>query len=102
MELVANPDVLLSLSERKGKRILVGFAAETEKLLAHAEEKYKAKKLDLLVANEVGKPGQGFESDDNAATLLWPGRASESLPLQSKAALAQRIAQELSRLLGRP
>ena len=101
LDLVANPDILLSLSKRKGKRILVGFAAETEKLLQHAEEKYKKKNLDLLVANEVGKPGQGFESDDNAATLLWPGRAPERLPLQSKAAMAQRLALELAELLGR-
>jgi phosphopantothenoylcysteine decarboxylase/phosphopantothenate--cysteine ligase len=101
LALVANPDVLLTLSRRKGKRILVGFAAETEKLLAHAEAKYKRKNLDLLVANEVGRPGRGFESDDNAATLLWPGRPSEALPLQSKTALAQRLALELARLLGR-
>jgi phosphopantothenoylcysteine decarboxylase/phosphopantothenate--cysteine ligase len=101
LALVANPDILLDLSKRKGKRILVGFAAETEKLLAHAQEKYKKKDLDLLVANEVGKPGRGFESDDNAATLLWPGRPSETVPLQSKTALAQRIALELAKLLGR-
>jgi phosphopantothenoylcysteine synthetase/decarboxylase len=79
----------------------VGFAAETEQLLKHAEEKVKKKKLDLLVANHVGRPGRGFESDDNAATLLWPGRPSESLPLQTKAALAWRVAQEQAGLLGR-
>jgi phosphopantothenoylcysteine decarboxylase/phosphopantothenate--cysteine ligase len=101
LSLVANPDILLTLSKRKGKRILIGFAAETEKLLANAEAKYKQKKLDLLVANAVGKPGQGFESDDNAVTLLWPGRPSESLPLQSKNAVAQRLALELAKLLGR-
>ncbi len=95
-----NPDVLLTLSKRKGKKLLVGFAAETEKLMEHAEEKYKKKKLDLLVANQVGLPGQGFESDNNAATLLWPGRERERLPLQNKAAMAERLAQELALLLG--
>lgn len=101
LELVANPDILLALSRRKGGKVLVGFAAETEKLLAHAQEKVQKKSLDLLVANEVGKPGRGFESDDNAATLLWPGRQPVSLPLQSKASLGQRIALEVAALLGR-
>ena len=80
---------------------LLGFAAETSGLLKNGAEKLKKKSLDLLVANEVGRAGQGFESDDNAATLLWPGRAPESLPLQPKADLAARLAQELVRLLGR-
>lgn len=101
LELVATPDILLTLSKRKGSKVLVGFAAETEKLLAHAQEKYKKKDLDLLIANEVGKPDRGFESDDNAATLLWPQRPPVSLPLQSKMALAQRIALEVAALLGR-
>jgi phosphopantothenoylcysteine decarboxylase/phosphopantothenate--cysteine ligase len=101
LALVPNPDVLLALSQRKGRKILVGFAAETEKLLQHAEEKYKKKKLDLLVANEVGKPGRGFESDDNAVTLMWPGRPNVPLPLQSKASIAQRLAEEVAMLLDR-
>ncbi len=101
LELVANPDILMALSKRKGSKVLVGFAAETEKLLEHAQAKYQKKNLDLLIANEVGRPGRGFESDDNAATLLWPGRPSVNLPLQSKAAMAQRIALELARLMGR-
>lgn len=101
LALEPNPDILLTLSKTKGRRVLVGFAAETEKLIQHAEDKYARKKLDLLVANVVGQPGRGFESDDNQATLLRAGQAPEALPLQSKRALARRIATELAALLGR-
>ena len=101
LRLEPNPDILLTLSKAKGKRVLVGFAAETEKLLQHAAAKLAAKKLDLLVANAVGIPGQGFESDDNAVTLLRPGAQPERLPLQPKRQVAERLAREVASLLGR-
>jgi len=101
LRLEATPDILLTLSKKKGKKVLIGFAAETQKLLQHAQEKYAKKKLDLLVANEVG-PGKGFAVDQNAVTLIKTktGQAPEHLPLQPKAAVAARIARELAALLG--
>jgi phosphopantothenoylcysteine decarboxylase/phosphopantothenate--cysteine ligase len=101
LPLLPTDDILLTLAKKKGSRVLVGFAAETGDLLENGAQKLKKKNLDLLVANEVGRAGRGFESDANAATLLWPGRAPESLPLQPKTQLASRLAQELARLLGR-
>jgi phosphopantothenoylcysteine decarboxylase/phosphopantothenate--cysteine ligase len=100
LRLEPNPDILLTLSKSKGGRVLVGFAAETEKLLEHGADKLKRKKLDLLVANRVDQ-GRGFGSDDNEAWLLRPIGAPEALPLQSKSALARRLADELAGLLAK-
>jgi len=100
LRLEPNPDILLTLSKSKGGRVLVGFAAETEKLLEHGADKLKRKKLDLLVANRVDQ-GRGFGSDDNAAWLLRPKGAPEELPLQSKSALARRVADEMAGLLAK-
>jgi phosphopantothenoylcysteine decarboxylase/phosphopantothenate--cysteine ligase len=100
LDLAPNPDILLTLSKRKGRRVLVGFAAETDALLKNAQAKLKAKNLDLLVANAVG-PGKGFEVDAQAAVLLSPGARPQALPLQPKRALAGRIADEVAALLGR-
>jgi phosphopantothenoylcysteine decarboxylase/phosphopantothenate--cysteine ligase len=100
LRLEPNPDILLTLSKSKGGRVLVGFAAETEKLLEHGADKLRRKKLDLLVANRVDQ-GRGFGSDDNEAWLLRPAGAPEELPLQSKTALARRLADELAGLLAK-
>lgn len=100
LRLEPNPDILLSLSKSKGGRVLVGFAAETEDLLEHGARKLAAKKLDLLVANPVDR-GRGFGADDNEAWLLRPGAAPEHLPLQAKADLARRLAEEVALLLAR-
>jgi phosphopantothenoylcysteine decarboxylase/phosphopantothenate--cysteine ligase len=75
--LVRTPDILATLGKRFASRssgpILVGFAAETEALLANARKKLALKKCDLVVANKVGKPGEGFASDRNRVTLVGPG-----------------------------
>ena len=98
LKLVANPDILLTLSKRKGKKVLVGFAAETEQLLAHGQAKLKRKRLDLLVANPVDQ-GRGFGADENEAWLLRPGAKPERVERQSKTALAGRLAEALAALL---
>ncbi|MGE5624689.1 MAG: bifunctional phosphopantothenoylcysteine decarboxylase/phosphopantothenate--cysteine ligase CoaBC [Bacillota bacterium] len=72
LKLVRTSDILADVAKRKPRPFTVGFAAETEKLEAHAREKLAKKKLDLLAANLVGK-GRGFDRDDNALTLYWPG-----------------------------
>jgi phosphopantothenoylcysteine decarboxylase / phosphopantothenate---cysteine ligase len=75
--LTRTPDILAGLGKRfagrSGGPILVGFAAETEALLDHARKKLASKRCDLVVANKVGKPGQGFASDRNRVTLVGPG-----------------------------
>ena len=72
-----------------------GFAAETERLREHALSKLHAKKLAMIVANEVGGSTGGFNSDDNAALLLW-GDGERDVPLCSKDALARIIVEEIA------
>ncbi len=75
--LTRTPDILAGLGKRftgkDGAPILVGFAAETEALLSNARKKLAAKRCDLVVANKVGKPGEGFAADRNRVTLVGPG-----------------------------
>ena len=70
LELVRTPDILQEISQQKGDRLLVGFAAETENVLENARRKLMAKKLDLLVVNDVTAEGAGFEVDTNVVTIL--------------------------------
>jgi phosphopantothenoylcysteine decarboxylase/phosphopantothenate--cysteine ligase len=71
--------------------VLVGFAAETEDLLAHAREKLQAKDVDLLVANDVTAAGSGFGSDTNRVFILDRDGSAEELPLLPKREVADRI-----------
>jgi phosphopantothenoylcysteine decarboxylase/phosphopantothenate--cysteine ligase len=74
LQLTRTPDILAGLGARfAGKPdapVLVGFAAETEEVIAHAREKLKGKRCDLVVANKVGQPGGGFGSDNNRVALV--------------------------------
>jgi phosphopantothenoylcysteine decarboxylase/phosphopantothenate--cysteine ligase len=70
LALTPTADILQELGERRTTQVLVGFAAETEDLLAHAREKLQAKDVDLLVANDVTAAGSGFGSDTNRVVLL--------------------------------
>lgn len=104
IELVPTEDILLSLAERRGEArrpLLVGFAMETEQLLANAREKLRRKRLDLLVANDLFEPGAGFAAETNVVTLLRPDAEPETLPKLSKDAVAERIADEVVALLAR-
>jgi phosphopantothenoylcysteine decarboxylase/phosphopantothenate--cysteine ligase len=98
IELVRNPDILAELGQRKGRRVLVGFAAETEDLLTNAQKKVRAKHLDMIIANDVGKEGVGFRSDDNKVLILYDDGRIEDLPQMSKHQLAHEI---LSRVVER-
>lgn len=91
LELVPNPDILATIREEKGKRFFVGFAAETDDVLASAADKLARKGLDLIVANDVTQPGAGFEVDTNIVTFLAPGAAPERLPLMPKDDVASEI-----------
>jgi phosphopantothenoylcysteine decarboxylase/phosphopantothenate--cysteine ligase len=70
LALARTPDILATLAADKGRRFVVGFAAETDDVLAHARGKLRRKNLDLIVANDVGKPGRGFGVDDNLVHLI--------------------------------
>lgn len=72
LELVRTPDILAEVAGQTGAlKLVVGFAAETHEVEKYARGKLVAKHLDLVVANQVGRSGTGFESDDNAATAYW-------------------------------
>ncbi|MNK81566.1 Coenzyme A biosynthesis bifunctional protein CoaBC [compost metagenome] len=86
------PDILATLKPlRRADQLVVGFAAETEALLDHAKGKLERKGLDLIVANDVSRPGLGFESDANAVTVLGP----EGVVASWEAAPKRLIAGEL-------
>ena len=98
LELVENPDIAAAVGAAKRPgQTLVGFAAETEHLLDNARRKLDKKNLDMIVANDVSRPGAGFNVDTNIATLLTRSGAVEC-PLQSKQALAERILDEIMAL----
>lgn len=98
LELVRTPDILKGLGEAKGGRVLVGFAAETEDLVANARKKLEAKSLDLVVANDVTAAGAGFGGDTNAAVLLRRDGGRVDVPLASKREVAERILDEVRAL----
>ncbi len=92
IELERNPDILFELGRRKQPhQVLVGFAAETENLLANARRKLAEKNADLLVANDVTRPGAGFGADTNIVKLIYRSGETVDLPLMEKTALADRI-----------
>ena len=93
-----NPDILRELGTEKSGKLLIGFAAETENLTANAQKKLQAKNLDMIVANNVAQQGSGFDVDTNIATLVTRGGACQTLPLMSKAALADRILDQFASL----
>ncbi|MBM3672490.1 MAG: bifunctional phosphopantothenoylcysteine decarboxylase/phosphopantothenate--cysteine ligase CoaBC [Actinobacteria bacterium] len=93
------PDILATLGERKEHQVLVGFAAETEHVRDHAAAKLAAKKVDLMVANDVSAPGSGFEVDTNQAVLLDSNGRAEELPLQSKTDLADAVLDRVRKAL---
>ncbi|HEX5705846.1 MAG TPA: bifunctional phosphopantothenoylcysteine decarboxylase/phosphopantothenate--cysteine ligase CoaBC [Pyrinomonadaceae bacterium] len=100
LELEPTPDILSEVSRTRSNGLLVvGFAAETDHLLKHAQKKLTEKRLDAIVANDVTREGAGFDTETNAVTILT--RASEAareLPLMSKLDTAHRILDEIKRL----
>jgi phosphopantothenoylcysteine decarboxylase/phosphopantothenate--cysteine ligase len=98
LELVRNPDIVTSVASLSKPPFVVGFAAETENLLAHAREKLQRKKLDMIVANEVGKAGAGIGSDDNAVSVLWQDQQKD-FALMDKRKLARELISLIAPLL---
>jgi phosphopantothenoylcysteine decarboxylase/phosphopantothenate--cysteine ligase len=86
------PDILAALGAHKpAHQVLVGFAAETERVREHAQQKLTAKRVDFIVANDVSAPDSGFEVDTNRAILLESSGSIAELPLLSKDALGDEI-----------
>lgn len=98
IELRRTRDIAAELGARKGGRVLVGFALETDDEEAHAEAKLMKKNFDFIVLNSLRDPGAGFRGDTNKVTLIdRAGR--EELPLMSKREVAARIADKLETIL---
>jgi phosphopantothenoylcysteine decarboxylase/phosphopantothenate--cysteine ligase len=91
------PDILAELGRTKGREILVGFAAETDDLLAQAGRKLEAKNADFIVANDIAAPGLGIGSDRNAVTILGRDGGRLDVSAAAKGAIAEAI---LDRVLG--
>jgi phosphopantothenoylcysteine decarboxylase/phosphopantothenate--cysteine ligase len=91
IRLERNPDILAELGQRKTRQVLVGFAAETENMLANARQKVQGKRLDFIVVNDVSDPSIGFASDDNRVHILDADGHVDELPTMRKEALADRI-----------
>ena len=100
LELVRNPDILAELGCTKENRrcLLVGFAAETQDLLANASEKLRQKNLDMIVANDVSREDAGFEVDTNVVRLLYRDGQVEELPLMTKQEVADHVLDRIKRL----
>ena len=96
--LTANPDIAAETGAlRKPGSLAVGFALETDELLANARRKLEAKGFDLLVANDATEEGSGFESDTNRVVILDSRGEAEELPLQTKDEVAEAILDRVSR-----
>ncbi|MDR3288440.1 MAG: bifunctional phosphopantothenoylcysteine decarboxylase/phosphopantothenate--cysteine ligase CoaBC [Peptococcaceae bacterium] len=99
LDLIPNPDILLELGKRKTRQILVGFAAETEDLIAQAQAKIRRKNVDLLVANDVTQEGAGFESPTNIVSILYPDGRRKDIPRLSKIEIARILVREIAGIL---
>lgn len=100
IELEKNPDILAEVGASKGNRVVVGFAAETEELVANATKKLTGKNLDMIVANDVSVEGAGFNVDTNIVKLLYRDGKIEELPLMGKTELAGVILDRITAVLG--
>ena len=101
LKLVRNPDILKTVARRakhqvpaRASTIFVGFAAETNDVIAEARRKCREKNLDMIVANDVTEKGSGFGVDTNRVTFVRKDGSVERLPLMTKLAVARRIVRE--------
>ena len=100
IDLVANPDILAEISRERGDRVVVGFAAESHDVVEAARRKLERKGCDLIVANDISRRDAGFDTDENAVILVFPGGDTEELPLLPKAEVAARILDRVEKLRG--
>jgi phosphopantothenoylcysteine decarboxylase / phosphopantothenate---cysteine ligase len=98
IELEKNPDILAEIGARKDGRVLIGFAAETDDLVANATTKLTQKNLDMIVANDVSQEGAGFNVDTNIVKMLYRDGRIEELPMMGKDELAGIILERVEQL----
>lgn len=91
LRLVKNPDILKTVS----RKIKIGFAAETNDVLAEASRKCREKRLAFIVANDVTEKGSGFGTDTNRVTFVYPNGSTKPFPVMSKRRVANAIIREL-------
>lgn len=99
LELERTKDILFELGQKKKDQVLVGFAAETERVAEYAQGKLKKKNADMIVANNVKAEGAGFGTDTNIVTIYKRDGSAEELPLMSKKEVAAKILEEAVILL---
>lgn len=90
LELIKNPDIVATIAARPDRPFVLGFAAETEKVVEHAREKLLRKKLDMIACNDVARADIGFQSDDNALTVIWAD-GDRHLEKAGKAMIARQL-----------
>lgn len=98
IELVKNPDIVTAVAAHNPRPMTVGFAAETQDLITYARGKLERKHLDAVVANDVSQAGIGFNSDENAVTVVWPDR-EQVLGQRSKSQLARDLIEQFAQQL---
>jgi phosphopantothenoylcysteine decarboxylase/phosphopantothenate--cysteine ligase len=99
VRLERNPDIIAEVGKKKGKRILVGFAVETENLMENARTKLREKNMDLIVANDVTKEGAGFGYDTNIVKILGADGKIDEVPLMNKMEAADRILNRIKTII---
>jgi phosphopantothenoylcysteine decarboxylase/phosphopantothenate--cysteine ligase len=99
LSLERTQDILKEIGRNKKEQILVGFAAETEHLERHAEQKLAEKNLDIIVGNIVGLPDSGFGADTNTVTLFYKDGTKENLPKMSKDDVANILLDRIIKVL---
>jgi len=97
LDLEPTPDILAEIAARKGSRIVIGFAAETNDAFENARKKLQSKSLDAIVVNDVSRPGIGFDSERNAVTILTQSGAID-VAETSKWEVAHRVLDAVARL----
>ena len=100
LELEATPDILAELgAKKKPGQVIVGFAAETEELVSHAQSKLERKKVDVIVANDVSAPQVGFAHDTNEVTIFVADGCQRHISLRSKQQIAEEVLNTVAQIL---
>jgi phosphopantothenoylcysteine decarboxylase/phosphopantothenate--cysteine ligase len=99
LSLERNPDIITEIGQKKGNRVLVGFAVETENLIENARAKLVDKNMDLIVANDVTQEGAGFGSDTNIIKILGREGEHQELPMMDKLTAADRILDRIKEII---
>jgi phosphopantothenoylcysteine decarboxylase/phosphopantothenate--cysteine ligase len=100
LELESTPDILAELGAgKKAGQVIVGFAAETEDLVSHAQSKLERKNVDVIVANDVSAPQVGFAHDTNEVTIFVSDGCQRHISLRSKRQIAEEVLNTVAQIL---